>query len=244
MNAQAKRIKSLGKAEDSMLLALDTATQMLSVALHDGDEVIYEQLWRTRNHHTVELAPAVEAALARTEGAALTAMAVATGPGTYSGLRAGVAFAKGLAVTLGVPLVGMTTLDILAAGQPPFQGTLAAVVSAGRSRLAASTYTQRNKRWKQRRPPETITWDALLESLEGPSLISGEIDAEGHAKIAAAREAGAPLTLAPAPQRTRRAAWLAEEAWARLREDAGRMIAEAYDPVNVAPVYVKTRDLP
>lgn len=227
-----------------MLLALDTATQMLSIALHDGAEVVHEQLWRTHNRHTVELAPAVETALARTEGTALTALAVATGPGTYSGLRVGVAFAKGLALTLGVPLVGMTTLDILAAGQPPFQGALIAVVSAGRSRLVASTYHQRNKRWKQRRPPETITWDALLESLEGQSIISGEIDAEGHAKIEAARAAGAPITLAPAPQRTRRAAWLAEEAWMRLREDAGRLIVEAYDPANVVPVYVKTRDLP
>ncbi|HYO87811.1 MAG TPA: tRNA (adenosine(37)-N6)-threonylcarbamoyltransferase complex dimerization subunit type 1 TsaB [Candidatus Limnocylindrales bacterium] len=227
-----------------MLLALDTATQMLSIALHDGTEVVYEQLWRTYNHHTVELAPAVQCALARTEGRPLTAMAVATGPGTYSGLRVGVAFAKGLAVTFGVPLVGMTTLDILAAGQPPFQGSLIAVVAAGRGRIVASAYGQRSKRWKQRRPPESVTWDALLASIDGPALFTGEIDAEGRAKIEAAQAAGESVTLAPAPQRTRRAAWLAEEAWTRMREDADRLIVEAYDPVNVAPVYVRTRDLP
>jgi tRNA threonylcarbamoyladenosine biosynthesis protein TsaB len=227
-----------------MLLALDTATQMLSIALHDGGEIVYEHMWRTRNHHTVELAPAVQAALARTEGQPLTAMAVATGPGTYSGLRVGVAFAKGLAITFGVPLVGMTTLDILAAGQPAFQGSLVAVVAAGRGRIVASVYGQRSKRWKQRRPPESTTWDVLLPTLEGQSLIAGEIDAEGRARIEAAAAAGAALTLAPAPQRMRRAAWLADEAWARMREDADRLIVEAYDPVNVFPVYVKTRDLP
>ncbi len=227
-----------------MLLAIDTATQMLSIALHDGAEVVYEQLWRTHNHHTVELAPAVEAALACVEGQPLTAMAVATGPGTYSGLRVGVAFAKGLAVTFGVPLVGMTTLDILAAGQPSFQGSLVTIVAAGRGRIVASVYGQRSKRWKQRRPPESITWEALLASIEGQALFAGEIDADGRGKLEAACAAGAAFTLAPPPQRTRRAAWLAEEAWQRMREDADRLIVETYDPVNVAPVYVKTRDLP
>jgi hypothetical protein len=117
-------------------------------------------------------------------------------------------------------------------------------VAAGRGRIVASVYGQRSKRWKQRRPPESTTWDVLLPTLEGQSLIAGEIDAEGRARIEAAAAAGAALTLAPAPQRMRRAAWLADEAWARMREDADRLIVEAYDPVNVFPVYVKTRDLP
>ncbi|MFN8378898.1 MAG: tRNA (adenosine(37)-N6)-threonylcarbamoyltransferase complex dimerization subunit type 1 TsaB [Anaerolineae bacterium] len=226
-----------------MLLAIDTATQMLSIALHDGAEVHYEQIWRTANNHTTELAPAVEAAISRSP-VPLTALAVAIGPGTYSGLRVGVSFAKGLALTLGVPLIGVTTLDILAAGQPSATGTLIAVAAAGRSRIIAGAYQQKAKRWKPRHAAETTTWAALLASLEGTSLITGEVDPDGRARIEEARVAGAPVTLAPAPQRPRRASWLAEEAWSRMREDTERLIGEVYDPVSVAPVYARTRDLP
>lgn len=226
-----------------MLLAIDTATQILSIALHDGAEIHYEQVWRTANNHTIELAPAVESAIAHAP-APLNALAVAIGPGTYSGLRVGVSFAKGLALTLGIPLIGVTTLDILAAGQPATTGTLIAVAAAGRSRIIAGAYQQRSKRWKPRHTAETTTWAALLASLDGTTLISGEVDADGRARIEEARAAGVPVTLAPAPQRPRRASWLAEEAWMRLREDTERLIGEVYDPVSVAPVYARTRDLP
>lgn len=226
-----------------MLLAIDTATQTLSIALHDGAEVHYEQVWRTANRHTVELAPAAQAAIERSPSP-LTALAVAIGPGTYSGLRVGVSFAKGLALTLGLPLIGVSTLDILAAGQPSVPGTLIAVATAGRSRIIAGAYQQRAKRWKPRHAAETTTWPALLASLDGPTLISGEVDADGRAKIEEARAAGAPVTLAVPPLRPRRASWLAEEAWSRLREDTERLLGEVYDPVAVAPVYARTRDLP
>ena len=226
-----------------MLLAIDTATQVLSVALHDGAEVFFEQVWRTANNHTTELAPVVQSAIARSP-VSLTAIAVAIGPGTYSGLRVGVSLAKGLALTLDLPLVGIGTLDILAAGTPPVPGALVAVATAGRSRIIAGAYHQRGKRWKSRHAAETTTWAQLLPSLDAPTLISGEVDADGRARIAEAQAGGAPITLASPPQRPRRASWLAEEAWARMREDTERLIIEAYDPVGVAPVYARTRDLP
>lgn len=227
-----------------MLLAIDTATQTLSIAVHDGTDVLCEQTWRTQNRHTTELAPAVDHALALAGRPPLTAVAVAIGPGTYSGVRVGVAFAKGLALTFNLPLVGLNTLDILAAGQPPAQGGLVAVLQAGRNRIVAAAYQQRSKRWKARHTPESTTWDALIASFDGPVQVTGEIDAAGRELLEAARTAGAAIAVAPPPLRLRRAAWLAEEAWARLRDDADRLIVEAYDPVSVSPIYVKTRDLP
>ena len=70
------------------------------------------------------------------------------------------------------------------------------------------------------------------------------MDADGRARIEEAQAGGTPVTLAPAPQRPRRASWLAEEAWVRMREDTERLIGEVYDPISVAPVYARTRDLP
>ena len=121
-----------------MLLAIDTATRIMSLALHDGDTLLAEQSWNTRNRHTVELAPAVLNMLNSLEMsvADLAGLGVSIGPGSYTGLRIGVAFAKGLAAAHRLPLVGVTTLDTLAAAQPHHQSGmgLIAVVQAGRGR--------------------------------------------------------------------------------------------------------------
>lgn len=231
-----------------MLLAIDTATQNISVALHDGGELMYEQTWRSVNRHTVELAPAVEQMLLRLGETPLSAVAVAIGPGTYSGLRVGVSFAKAVASARRLPLVGVTTLDILASAQPHFQGGLVAVVQAGRTRVIAASYQWRRGRWVTRVEAQTMDWETLLNTIDGPALISGEIDAEARARLAQARLDGMPITPVPAAVRLRRAGFLAEEAWLRLRAGLGDELsgadAAAFDPARVVPVYVKTKDSP
>src|SRR4051812_14773720 len=124
------------------LLAIDSATQFISIALHDGQQMLSEQTWFSENHHTVELAPTVRALLAqsRLAFADLTALAVSIGPGAYTGLRIGVALAKGIAAVGNLPLVGISTLDILAAGQPQSTGALILVLPAGRGRVVTARY--------------------------------------------------------------------------------------------------------
>src|SRR6266540_5829384 len=99
-----------------MLLAIDTATQAMSLALHDGRDLLGEQSWYHSENPTAELAPAVQTLLARCGVTVnqLTALAVSVGPGTYTDLRVGIALAKGLAAGRGLPLVGVTTLDTIA----------------------------------------------------------------------------------------------------------------------------------
>ena len=70
----------------------------------------------------------------------LAAIAVAIGPGSYTGLRIGLAFAKGLALANKTRLIGISTLDILAAAMPQAEGVLIAIAQAGRSRIWAGTY--------------------------------------------------------------------------------------------------------
>jgi tRNA threonylcarbamoyladenosine biosynthesis protein TsaB len=224
-----------------MLLAIDTATQSVSLALHDGQHVRAEQTWHSSNNHTVELAPAVLAMLQRAgcRMADLTALAVSIGPGSYTGLRIGVALAKGIASARGLPLVGLGTLDILASAQPQFTGGLIVTAQAGRGRVIAATYQWRKGRWKLRHEPESMRWDELIASIDGPALLTGEISADGMATLNEARANGTPVTLAPPAQRLRRAGFLAEEAWARLREEKADFPA-----ASVVPVYVKTKDLP
>lgn len=225
-----------------MLLAIDTATQMTSLALYDGRSLIVEETWLSSNNHTVELAPAVRALFERTEISlnGLTALAVCTGPGTFTGLRIGVSLAKGLASARDLPLVGMTTMDILALSQPQASGGLVTVVQAGRGRIIAATHQWRKGRWTHRGEPQLMAWDELIENIDGPASITGEIDEDGHRALEAARENGTPVTIIPAAHRLRRAGFLAQEAWTRLQEGG----KNAFDAELVVPVYVKTKDTP
>ena len=225
------------------LLAIDTATQFISIALHDGQQMLAEQTWFSENHHTVELAPAVRALLmgAHLTPNELSALAVSIGPGSYTGLRIGVALAKGIAGARRIPLVGVSTLDILAAEQPQTPGALILVLQAGRSRVVTARYHWRKGQWKLRGEPENMDWETLINSIDGPATLSGEISTEGHAVIEAAQATSVPITLASPVLRLRRAGFLAEEAWSRLRKSGDKA---AFPAAAVAPIYVKTKDSP
>ncbi|MBC7810171.1 MAG: tRNA (adenosine(37)-N6)-threonylcarbamoyltransferase complex dimerization subunit type 1 TsaB [Burkholderiales bacterium] len=225
-----------------MLLAIDTATRYMSLALHDGNSLLAEQTWPTDNNHSVELAPSVRTLLQRCEVSIeqLTGVAVSIGPGSYTGLRIGVALAKGIASARKLPLVGISTLDILAAGHPQVRGGLVAVVQAGRGRIIAASYRWRKESWAQRSEPMLMDWETLIASIDGPAHITGEVDEQGRAAIENTQDQAWPMTLAPAAYRLRRAGFLADEAWSLLR--GGK--PEQFEAARVTPVYVKTKDTP
>jgi len=170
-----------------MLLAIDTATAYMSLALHDDQRVIAESTWVSPNNHTVELAPAVHAMLVRAGIAidALTALAVAIGPGSYSALRIGVSFAKAVAAARELPLIGMTTLDILSASQHRYPGELIPTAQAGRGRVIAARYTWNAviNRWTRAELMQNWEWAALIAAIEQratPTWVTGEIDADAE----------------------------------------------------------------
>src|SRR5512134_2940864 len=105
--------------ERLMLLAVDTSTAQVGLAIYDGSQVIGEYAWRTSQRHTVELAPAVAELLARCGVSVDTVqvLAVALGPGSFTSLRVGLSLVKGLAISRKLPVIGIPTLDILAAAQ-------------------------------------------------------------------------------------------------------------------------------
>lgn len=225
-----------------MLLAIDTATRVISLAIHDGHGVVAEASWATANHHTVELAPAIDNMLAQAKitTADLTAVAVALGPGSFTGLRIGLGLAKGLVTALDLPLIGIATLDVLAASQPAFDGALIATLQAGRGRICAQPFTWENNAWTAQGEPGIVSWVDLLAGVAAgaPTLISGEIPAEAIAQIEAANEAGQAFVLAPAADRLRRAGYLADLAWARLQ--AG----DTDDPLLLVPIYLHQPGVP
>jgi tRNA threonylcarbamoyladenosine biosynthesis protein TsaB len=100
------------------ILAIDTSNYALGVALIEENQVIGEYITNLKKNHSVRIMPAIQTLMKdceRTPGD-LTKVVVAKGPGSYTGVRIGVTIAKTLAWTLNIPLVGVSSLEILAAG--------------------------------------------------------------------------------------------------------------------------------
>jgi tRNA threonylcarbamoyladenosine biosynthesis protein TsaB len=216
-----------------MILAIDTATRATSVALHDGQQVAAEMTWLTENYHTVELAPTVAGLLDRVgvRPADLEAIALAKGPGSFTGLRIGMSFAKGLALAASppLPLIGVPTLDISAIAQPRVLGRLCAVAQAGRGRVNAGFYRQGPEGWEAEGDPVIVNWDDLLPLLEGPTQLCGEIDRAGYERL---QTLGDRVMIASPAASLRRAGFLAELARRRLALGA---VDEA---ATLAPLYL------
>jgi tRNA threonylcarbamoyladenosine biosynthesis protein TsaB len=213
-----------------MLLAVDTSSTQMGLALYDGAQVIAEYAWRSAQRHTVELAPAIADLLVRCglSMEAVQALGVALGPGSFTSLRVGLALVKGLALARHIPLIGIPTLDILANAQPVSKLPLAAAIQAGRGRFALGWYKGSRKGWQAQGDARVVTLDALLGELRSPCVVCGEFPAEVRQQIL--NQESARLAL-PAGS-VRRPAVLAELAWARWQN------GDVDDEASLAPIYL------
>ncbi len=214
-----------------MLLAVDTSTRSIGLALYDDTAVISECIWQTHDHHTIELATAVERLLNDNlvRPGMLTGLAVATGPGSFTSLRIGFALIKGLAFTLKIPVIGVPSLDIVVAAIPPGNYPLFAVLPAGRGRLAVVKYKAGLSGWQPLDQPVICDMDGLFRMMKGQAMVVGELDAGQRHLLSDRRK---PILLASPATCLRRPSNLAEIAWKRLQ--AG----EQDDPLSLAPIYV------
>lgn len=117
-----------------MILALDTCLTACSAALLDGETVLAARSEAMPRGHQERLAPLVQELMAEAGVGfpALTRIGVTVGPGSFTGLRVGLAFAKGLSSALSIPCVGVGALEALAYGQPGF---VVAVIDARREQV-------------------------------------------------------------------------------------------------------------
>ena len=158
-----------------MLLAFDTATPQVTVALHDGDSVVASYESAESMRHGEMLAPGIRRVLAdaNAKAADLTGIAVGVGPGPFTGLRVGLVTARTLAFVREIEVYGVCTLDILAA----------AAIDAGFDEFAVATDARRK--------------EVYLASYAGGRRVSGPevvkpVDREDRRSRGRARRAALP----------------------------------------------------
>jgi tRNA threonylcarbamoyladenosine biosynthesis protein TsaB len=138
--------------------------------------------------------------------------------------------AKGLAVSLKIPLVAVPTLEIIAAAIPEFHGPLVTVLQAGRGRVCAQTFQWKKHAWTPDGEGEITGWENLIAQVDQETLFAGEIDDNGHTLLDATER---PVRIAPGAAALRRAGYLAEIAWARVEAD------DTDDPITITPIYLR-----
>ena len=162
------------------MLAIDTSTRTASVALASPDATLAEYTWHAGMNHSRQLLPAIRALLHENQAeiAEVTALAVAMGPGSFNGLRVGMATAKGFASSLGIPLVALGTLEVEAFQHAAVPWPICALQDAGRGELASSTYFQEPQAgWGQLLPERISTPEELIKTIRRRTLLCGEVPA-------------------------------------------------------------------
>jgi tRNA threonylcarbamoyladenosine biosynthesis protein TsaB len=220
-----------------MLLAVDTSTPQIGLALYDGAQVVAESLWMSKARHTVELAPAVADMLTHAgfKMDHIRILGVAIGPGSFTSLRVGLSFIKGLALALSLPVVGINTLDVVAASQAPGSLPLACLLPAGRARLAVGWYqagTGKKSGWQPAGVPSIMTIEAFSESITRECVVCGDLNASERQTL---KRNGHIWLVSPALG-TRRPAILAELAYIRWQAGA------VDDAASLAPLYLHLAD--
>jgi len=214
-----------------MKLAIDTSTDSASLALVQEGKVLAEATWRCGQNHSVELLPRLSQLLneAKVELQSISCIIVAKGPGSFNGLRVGISTAKGLAFSLGIPIIGVSSLELEAYQHAESGLPICPIFNAGRGEIATALYRKKDNKWQQLTAEHITTVEALDSEIEGKTLFCGE-----YVPLIASRlkkKLGQKVVIAP--DQLRRASLLAELA-------RGRIKAGDYDhPATLQPLYLR-----
>jgi tRNA threonylcarbamoyladenosine biosynthesis protein TsaB len=224
-----------GGASDGgpLVVAWDTCTLRGVLAIGSSGSLLAEDYFEAVKGHTGWLMPQLDSALRdlALSPAAIDYVAAGIGPGTFTGVKVGVACAKAVSMALGVPLVGMSTLDVLAAGAPCHADAVLATIDARRGQLYAAAYRRHG--------------GALVRATDYICATPGEVALAvgrlGFDELAVVGEAPGDLALAMGG---RRVDWTAEERYPvgeALLLRASELVArgEGSDPVSISPIYLK-----
>jgi len=216
------------------ILAIETSTLVSSVALVTEERVLAELTTATRLAHSETLLPHIEQVMkmAGVERSELTAIAVSIGPGSFTGLRIGLATAKGLSYALQLPLVGVSTLAALAAGFPLEGSVVGAMLDAQKGNVYLELYRSTAAGQELIAPVEVLPLAEALArcgAVGSPVMVVGDI----AAKKLRDKELPEKVYLAPPSHVLPRAAAVAELAKVRLEKGENDSV------MDLAPTYIR-----
>ncbi len=220
-----------------MELTIDTSSNIASIALSHKGEILTELTWQSAQNHTVELLPNLLRLLeqAKVEPSSIEAILVAKGPGSFNGLRVGISTAKGLAFSLNIPLLGISTLE---AEAYPFAYTnlpLCPIHKAGREEIAAALYQQKGNEWRCLKEEHLTTIEALCQRIKRETIFCGEIPSNTEAEL---KQNLGKKAIIPQPfVRLRRAGSLAMLGWQKLNTGEHDDLA-ALQPLYLRPPHI------
>jgi tRNA threonylcarbamoyladenosine biosynthesis protein TsaB len=207
-------------------MAVETSTLAGGVALFDGERLIGEYLLDVRVTHSERLMPAIDRLL-RDSGwtpASLEGIAVAVGPGSFTGIRIGLSAVKGLAWALGIAVAAVPTLDALAASLPFAALPVCPVLDARKLEVYCSRYRWDGAGMRREWDYLALAPDELDARLTEPTIVLGD-----GARVVTARHA----RLAPPHRRTPSAAAVGVLGLARFRE--GQVVSAG----ELSPFYLR-----
>ena len=170
-----------------MELSIDTSTRYASVGVSDQGSLIRHCSWHSRYNHSVELLPTVESVLglSKVDIRDIDCIIVALGPGGFSSLRVGLSTAKGFGLSLGIPIVGLNTLDIEAY---PFRNQylpVCTMLDVGRGEFATAIYLSGETGWNKVNEDRILSLPDIIDSTKIATLFCGEglLQIEAELKI-------------------------------------------------------------
>ncbi len=214
-----------------MIVAIDSSTDIASLALAKDGKVLAETSWRCGQNHSVELLPRLTQLLdeAKVNLKDTSCVIVAKGPGSFNGLRVGLSTAKGLAFSLSVPIIGISSLETEAYGHAETGLPVCPIFNAGRGEIAVALYQKKDDGWRQLEAEHITTADALSAETTEKTLFCGEYVAAIARQLKERLKEKAVI----APDRMRSAVSLIELSKPRI--DAG----DYDDPATLQPIYLR-----
>jgi len=216
-----------------MQIAIDTSTDIASLALTDDSGILAELTWHCGRNHTTQLLPQLTHLLEHANLNIKDTMGiiVARGPGSFNGLRVGISTAKGFALSLGVPLVGIGTLEAAAYPYAETGLSICAIFNAGRGEIAAATYRRKGTRWLQLVEEHITTVETLCEQISDKTVFCGDFVPSIAPQLK--KELKQKAVIPSSAGLLRRAGFLAELGQQRLS-------AGDYDnPATLQPLYLR-----
>lgn len=218
------------------ILALETSAKAVSAAVSEDGKILCSGFQDTGLTHSRTLMPIVEHILKNTglTVADMAAIAVAAGPGSFTGIRIGVSAAKGLAFAADKPAVGVSTLAAMARNVAFCDGLVICAMDARRQQVYNALFEAKDGSLTRLTPDRAIALAELAEELKGdsrPMTVVGDGALLCHSFLA---EAGIHCRLAPPHLRMQNAMSVALEAEATAAE-GGLVSAQALEPVYLRP---------